>query len=71
MDSIHVFTVEVQGDDVIVSAPASQLRDHKRVCVKGGRSNEDNRVFVIIGGGNLGLALTDCKDLLEQHVLKP
>lgn len=71
MDSIHTFAVEVQGDDVVVSAAASQLKDHKRVCVKGGRSKEDNQVFVIIGGGNPKSSLSNSKDLLEQHVLKP
>jgi len=54
MDSIHVFPAKVQGDDVIVTASASKLRDHKRVAVKGNHSSNDDRLFVIIGGGPAG-----------------
>lgn len=59
MDSIHTFPVEVHADDVIVTAPASKLKDFKRVCVKGGRSSEDDRVFVIIGGGMTSFPLVN------------
>jgi hypothetical protein len=43
--------VRVEGDDVIVAAPAGELKVWKRTPRVGSCSAADSRLFVIIGGG--------------------
>jgi hypothetical protein len=52
---IHVcLQVKVEGDDVIVKADKKALADtHRPPIACGSKPDQDSRVFVIVGGGEL------------------
>jgi len=64
MDNIHVFPVEIRGDDVIVSVPTRALTETKRPPKTCGKSPEDNRLFVVVGGGPAGAS---CAETLRSQ----
>ncbi|XP_074637189.1 apoptosis-inducing factor 3-like isoform X1 [Acropora palmata] len=65
LDSIPKFEVVIKNDDVIVRAHPEQLTSHKRVKkMAKADTNEDRRVFVIIGGG--GSAMKGAETLREE-----
>jgi len=59
LDSIHTFKVRVEGDNVIVAAPAGELKVWKRTPRVGSCVASSNRLFVIIGGGAAGQAASE------------
>jgi len=65
LDSIYTFKVAVKGDDVVVSAPASQLgTNFRRTPSMCSRQPSDNRLFVIVGGGPAGAT---CAETLRSN----
>jgi len=64
LDSIHTFPVKINGDDVIVSAPANAFKDWKRQPTVRKCSASDPRVFVLIGAGPGG---TTCAETLRSE----
>jgi len=59
LDSIHTFQVRVEGDNVIVSAPAEELKVWKRAPRTASCDKSDSRLFVIIGSGASGQAAAE------------
>ncbi|KAJ8044206.1 Apoptosis-inducing factor 3 [Holothuria leucospilota] len=64
VDSIPCFKVRVEGNDVIVQAQKKQLQSHKRIKKMSLKSADDDKVFLIIGGGGAGLM---CAETLRQE----
>jgi len=64
MDSIHTFKVTIKGEDVIVSASESQLKDFKKAPSKGSCSASDQRLFLLVGGGP---ASAECAETLRAE----
>ncbi|PIK53726.1 putative apoptosis-inducing factor 3 isoform X3 [Apostichopus japonicus] len=61
VDSIPCFKVRVEGSDVIVEA---QKKSHRRIKKMSLRSADNDKVFLIIGGGGAGLV---CAETLRQE----
>lgn len=64
LDSIRTFPVKIDGDNVIVSAPANAFKDWKRQLPSHKCSAADKRVFVLVGAGPAG---TTCAEILRSE----
>jgi len=52
LDSLEVYEVRVDGDDVVVRVPAEP--QNRRILPMGRRQEADTRTFVVLGGGAAG-----------------
>jgi NADPH-dependent 2,4-dienoyl-CoA reductase/sulfur reductase-like enzyme/nitrite reductase/ring-hydroxylating ferredoxin subunit len=68
LDGIHSFKVKTEGEDIIVQAKKSQLENFRQTMPMCGHdTNQDSRVFLIIGGG---AAAQECAESLRQEGFK-
>eukprot|EP01099_Mayorella_cantabrigiensis_P008512 TRINITY_DN800_c0_g1_i1.p1 TRINITY_DN800_c0_g1~~TRINITY_DN800_c0_g1_i1.p1 ORF type:complete len:543 (-),score=146.79 TRINITY_DN800_c0_g1_i1:41-1627(-) len=65
LTGIHVFQTEVLGDEVWISYEPQKVKDFKRVVDVTCPVTEDQRVFVLIGGGPAAVICADT--LREKH----
>lgn len=64
VDAIKAFETRVEGENVMVKVPKGSLKSHKRTPKMVSKSDKDERVFAIIGGGPAGLV---CAETLRQE----
>jgi len=67
LNGIHVFQTEIANDEVWISYEPEKVKNFKRVADVSCPNPEDQKVFVIIGGGPAGVI---CADTLREKKFK-